>query len=135
LTERITGKRWDEQIRERICTPLGMTRSNTSVNDTPKSDDFAYPYAWRDSALVKIPFRNLDNVGPAGSINSSVDDMLKYVQFRIDQGTAGGRQLLSKASEYQIQQPQMAIVGGGFFGDGTELQTYGLGLLVGPDRG
>src|SRR5438093_811307 len=80
LEEQVTGRTWDELIKERIFTPLGMTRSNTSVTESPKSDDFAYPYGWRDSTLVKLPFRNIAEIGPAGSINSSIEDMLKYIQ-------------------------------------------------------
>src|SRR5687767_4806479 len=33
LTERITGDSWENLIKQRIFTPLGMTRSNTSVRE------------------------------------------------------------------------------------------------------
>lgn len=134
LTERITGRSWEEQIRERIFIPLGMTRSNTSVAESPRSDDFAYPYGWRDSALVRLPFRNIDAVGPAGSINSSVDDMLKYIQFRLNQGSADGRQLLSRENERLMQSPQM-ISGGESDSPELGVGTYGLGVGVSTYRG
>jgi CubicO group peptidase (beta-lactamase class C family) len=137
LAERLSGRSWEELIRERIFTPLGMTRSNTSVTDLPKADDFAYAYAWRDSALVRIPYRNIDAVGPAGSINSSVEDMLRYVQFRIDQGHWNGQQLLSKANEAEMQSGQMVAggPGGSDVWPSIDLVTYGLGLAVGSYRG
>lgn len=133
LTERITGQSWDQQVRDRIFTPLGMAGANTSVDQTPAGPDFSYPYSWNDS-LVRIPFRNLDLVGPAGSINASVEDMLKYIQFRIDQGTANGRRLVSVATERQMQSPQM-VTGGS--SDSPELgySSYGLGLGVSTYRG
>ncbi len=133
LTERITGQSWDAQIREKIFGPLGMTRSNTSVRESPQAGDFAYPYTLRNDSIIRLPFRNVDAIGPAGSINSTVDDMLKYIQFRIDRGS-GERRLLSKESEIQMQSPQM-VSGGISEYDELGLSTYGLGLGVTGYRG
>ena len=36
LTEVITGQKWEEAIRERILQPLGMTRTNFTVEDSQK---------------------------------------------------------------------------------------------------
>lgn len=136
LSEKLSGKSWDDQIRDQIFTPLGMTRSNTTVSESVKSDDFSYPYGLKDSTVVRIPFRQLDAAGPAGSINSSVEEMLKYVQFRIDSGLAGGRQLVSRASVTKMQTP--VIVANGFAGqEGLEIgpTTYALALAVSNYRG
>lgn len=136
LTEQLTGKSWEAQIQDQIFTPLGMSRANTSVLDSQKSDDFSYPYSLQDSAVVRIPFRNIDVAGPAGSINASVEDMLKYVQFRIDSGLANGKQLVSKAQVTKMQTP--VIVANGFTGEeGTELAptTYALAVAVTNYRG
>ncbi len=134
LTERITGVSWDAQIRDRIFMPLGMTRSNTTVTESPSAGDFAYPYTWRDDSLVRLPFRNIDAIGPAGSINSTVDDMLKYIQFRLDRGAAGDRRMVSPASEVQLQSPQM-VSGGSVEYEELGHGTYGLGLGVSTYRG
>lgn len=134
LTEKITGASWDDQIRRRIFEPLGMSRSNTSVRESPQSGDFAYPYVWRNGAPAKLPFRNIDAIAPAGSINSTVEDMLKYLRFRIDQGMSGGKRLLSEANEAQMQNPQMIT---GLPGEDEELgpPAYGLGVGVTTYRG
>ncbi|MFN0180993.1 MAG: serine hydrolase [Gemmatimonadales bacterium] len=136
LTERLGERSWDEQIRQRIFAPLGMTRANTSTNDIVKADDFAFPYAWADGKMVRIPFRNIDHVGAAGSINASIDDMLKYVQFRIDLGMAGGKQLLSAAQAKLMESPQMPIgPDGETLWAGFDLLSYGLGVGTGSYRG
>ncbi|MBL8988557.1 MAG: serine hydrolase [Gemmatimonadetes bacterium] len=134
LVEKISGRGWDELIRDRIFMPLGMLRSNTSVRETPGAGDFAFPYTWRNDSLIRLPFRNIDAVGPAGSINSSVDDMLNYIQFRIDQGQFGGKRLLSEANERLMQSPQMVT---GASVDHPELghAAYGLGVGVSTYRG
>jgi CubicO group peptidase (beta-lactamase class C family) len=134
LTEKITNRSWDALVRERIFTPLGMDRTNSSVNDSPASGDFAYPYTWRSDALVRLPFRNIDAIAPAGSINSSIADMLKYIQFRLDRGNAGGLKLLSLETEKQIQSPHM-LTAGTLEYDEIGVGTYGLGLTVSTYRG
>jgi CubicO group peptidase (beta-lactamase class C family) len=134
LVEQLTNRTWDDLIRERIFTPLGMTRSNTSAREIVKSDDYSFPYVWQNGALVKLPFRNIDAVGPAGSINSSIEEMLKYVQFRMDQGMVGDRRLLSVESETQIQSPQM-VAGGSIDYPELAYSSYGMGLGVSAYRG
>ncbi|KPJ90148.1 MAG: hypothetical protein AMS18_11420 [Gemmatimonas sp. SG8_17] len=134
LVERITGHSWDALIDERIFTPLGMTRSNTSVTVMPQSDDFAYPYLLLDGELTRVPFRNIDNVGPAGSINSSVEEMLSYIQLHLDSGVVAGDTILSERNAVLMQTAQSAV--------GSQDQypeigpaTYALGLGVTTYRG
>lgn len=136
LEEVLTGRSWDDLMRERIFAPLGMSRSNTAITESPKSDDFSWAYGLKDGAIVRIPFRSADHVGPAGSANSSIEDMLKYVQFRIDLGMAGGKRLLSEAQAKEMQSPQMPV---GPAADalwaGFDQTTYGLGVGTGFYRG
>ena len=134
LTERLTGKDWSDLIDDRIFTPLGMDRSNTSVDDSPGSGDFAYPYILRDGVLHKVPFRNLDEVGPAGSINSNVVEMLAYIQTHIEGGAYNGTRLISEESSAQMQTPQFAMPGESEHPEVGPV-SYGLGLRVGTYRG
>src|SRR5215813_2141415 len=66
LSEVITGKTWEENVRERILDPLGMARTNFSVLDSQKDQDFAQPYRKREGKVEKMPFRVISNMGPAG---------------------------------------------------------------------
>jgi len=137
LVERITGQTWEQQLQSRIFTPLGMSRANASANDLPKADDFSWAYDYRDGKVQKIPYRNIDQVGPAGSINASVEDMLKYVRFRIDYGKVGDKQLVSARQDSMMQRPRAVVPGGWTFQGTTEVgpDTYGLGLAVTSYRG
>jgi len=152
LVERITGRSWEDLIRERIFAPLEMRRSNTSVRDLkPDSQDAAVAYVWRDCpgtrttggsaqgtapcGLVRVPYRNIDAVGPAGSINSSVEEMLHYIQFHIDSGAYRGRQLLSKENAREMQTPQMLVGTQEIWPDELGVAAYGLGLSITNYRG
>ena len=134
LTERLTGQDWDGLVDEHIFTPLGMDRSNTSVNDSPGSGDHALPYMLRDGVLKKVPFRNIDNAGPAGSINSNVVEMMAYIQAHMDGGTYNGHRLISEDNSAEMQQPQFAMEGDSEFAE-VGPTSYGLGLRVTTYRG
>lgn len=135
LEEKLVGKKWEAIVRARILGPLGMTRSNFSVNDSQKDANFAYPYGEIDKQVTRIPFRNIAEIGPAGSINSSVSEMIRYVRFHIGQGKHGEKQLLSKKNSAQMQSAQMAMPSRGpQFPELTHM-SYGLGLMVANYRG
>ena len=160
LVERRTGRSWDDLIRERIFAPLEMTRSNTSVRDLPAADDAALGHVWRDCpaekaagmvgtagaagaaapsstecGLVQVPYRNIDAVAPAGSINSDVEEMLHYIQFHIDSGRYNGRAILSKENASLMETPQMLVGDQEIWPDELGVATYGLGLSVTSYRG
>lgn len=134
LVEQLTDEPWDARIDERIFTPLGMARSNTSVRDLAADDDVALPYYLDGDSLVRVPYRNIDAIGPAGSINSSVEEMLRYVQMHLDSGRAGDRQILSAEQIAQMQTAQSAV---GSRDRYAELgpATYGLAVRLGTYRG
>ena len=107
LAERLTGQSWEEAVRARIFTPLGMTGSDFSVKDSQKAPDFATPYAERDDKVVAIPFRDISAIGPAGSINSNVEDMARWLIVQTHKGKIDGKQILSAAVLADIQTPHM----------------------------
>ncbi|HEY6554006.1 MAG TPA: serine hydrolase, partial [Vicinamibacteria bacterium] len=109
LVEQVTGKSWEDNVRERIFQPLGMTNSNFSVHDSRKAPDFALPYREDDEKVELTPFREITNMGPAGSINSSIRDMAKWVQVHLGDGKAGGRQLIGPATLIDIHSPHMVL--------------------------
>ncbi|HXU39359.1 MAG TPA: serine hydrolase [Blastocatellia bacterium] len=86
LTEVITGKTWEEAVRGRILDPLGMKRTDFSVADMQKDSDFAQPYGKKDAKIEKLPFRPITNLAPAGSINSSVNEMARWVTVHLNGG-------------------------------------------------
>ncbi len=134
LAETISGQPWDRMIRDQIFTPLGMTRSLPDTHGFVDADDRSIPYSWRNNAITAVPVRSLDAAGPAGSIVSTVDDMLKYVQFRMAHGRNTSGLHLSVKNEDEMQSAQMVVPGAGYW-PGFDLVSYGLGLAVASYRG
>lgn len=135
LIEHLTGKSWEDSVRERILQPLGMSNTNFSVHDSQKSADFALPYREEDfKYITPIPFRDISMIGPAGSINSSVNDMAKWMQVNLNGGKVDGRQLISPSTLSDIHAPHMLIDAPP---ERPELsrRSYGLGWGVDTYRG
>ena len=72
MVPQVTGKTWDDFLSERIFTPLGMNSTSTSISALKNSNDVAAPHSKFDDKVTAIPYRMIDNIGPAGSINSNV---------------------------------------------------------------
>ena len=131
---------WDDFVQTRIFQPLGMNESDTSAEAAQKYADHATPHEQNpDDSVKAIPWHNIDNAGPAGSINSSARDMAKWITFQLGDGTYQGKRLISAGNMREMHTPQMVIQPGGeiptvFFPDSQQL-SYGLGWFVQDYRG
>jgi CubicO group peptidase (beta-lactamase class C family) len=120
----VEGTTWENLVEQRIFLPLGMTHSNTSVAEIQKTDNFAHPHIPENEKGAEVPF--LDNykavavevpfydyqrfgIGPNGAVNSSVDDMLKYLAFHLADGKVGGKQVVSAAQMQELHRPVTVI--------------------------
>jgi len=131
IAGKVAGTSWDALVKQRIFTPLGMTSSNTSTNDLAGQSDVARPHALVDGKPVPISYRNIDNVGPAGSINSNVVDMAQYLRFHLRDGRYRGTQLLSKRFQDQMETAQsISSPGRDTLLPMVHFDTYGLGLWL-----
>ena len=107
LNESIENTTWEQYIQEKIFTPLNMTNSTFNVEQMKASPDFALPHRTVSGKPVEIPFRDIANVGPAGSINSSVTDMGQWLRLQLNQGTLGGVEVVKKKTLAEIHSPQI----------------------------
>jgi len=112
IAERITGKSWEENIEERFFSPLGMTRSNTSISELKKSDNAAFGYKLgQDSIISKMDYYDIAAMSPAGSINSSVNDMSNWLITWVNKGKYKGQEILPEAYVNEAMSSQMVIRG------------------------
>jgi CubicO group peptidase (beta-lactamase class C family) len=137
---RVSGGTWDQFVQRRIFDPLGMTESDTSSIVAQQSPNHATPHVEeRNGEVVPIPWLNIDDAGPAGSISSSVRDMAKWITFQLGDGVYGGKRLISAKNMREMHTPQMVVSRGSgieriFFPD-AKLLTYGLGWFIEDYRG
>lgn len=137
VIEKITGKSWEDNVKEKIFKPLGMDNSNLSTIDLEKSADHSLAFASTDSTIKAIPYRNIDAMGPAGSINSSAKDMAKWLITWINGGKYNGKEIFSAAYKGDAITSQMAMGGGtpGIENPDLHINGYGLGWMISSYRG
>lgn len=105
----VTDTSWDDFVRARIFTPLGMTTTTTTVRDLPSRTDVATPHGKIDGEVVPIGWRNFDNLGGAGTIISSVSEMAQWIRLQLGHGVYNGTRLLSDSVMREMHQPQTII--------------------------
>jgi CubicO group peptidase (beta-lactamase class C family) len=105
------------------------------------ASDFAdHPQAASPHTLVKgvmapIPVPRIDNLAPAGSIGSSVQDMTRWLRFQLANGQWGGKQLLPAAALQLTRTPQSIMGLDPRDRQPTHFYLYGLGLAINDRAG
>ena len=135
---RATNMSWDDFVRTRIFEPLGMSNSNTSVKPLGGLANVASPHAEIEDQVRPIAYRDIDNIGPAGSINSNVVDMAQWVRLHLGDGEHQGKRLLSSAVVSEMQKPNTIVALEGIAArlyPAANFQTYGLGWFLQDHRG
>ncbi|NEN97169.1 MAG: serine hydrolase [Moorea sp. SIO3I7] len=107
LVGQIAESSWEEFVQQEIFNPLSMADSNFSVVKSQETDDFSLPYREKDDVVKAIPFRNIDAMGPSGSINSNVTDMAKWLLLHQNQGNYEDKQIINPGILTQMYTPQI----------------------------
>jgi len=92
------GTDWDTLIDNRILEPLGMNSTSTSISQAQTDPRLSLGYLW-DEGLQDYkykPMRNIDNIAPAGAINSNVLDMAQWLRLLLGRGEYEGQRLISE---------------------------------------
>ena len=130
IIPKASGKSWEAFLKERIFDPLGMTRTLALSKDLPSASNAAKAYTLVDGKLTLIPYALIDNLAPAGSISSSVNDMSKWVMMQLDNGRANGNQVISTAAIGQTRLPHSILGNGGSMYNRGHFSLYGLGWFL-----
>jgi len=138
LIEAVTGTSWDRFLRERIFNPLGMTTTTTTTRGIEARSDVATPHVLIDGEVTPVGWRDFDNVGGAGAINSNAWEMAQWIRLQLGGGAYEGDRLLSDSVMKEMHTPQTVIRLGEtterLFPD-THFQAYGLGWTLQDYRG
>ena len=138
IAEKITGKSWEENIRERFFEPLEMNRSNLSINELEDSSNAALGYELKkDSIISKMDYYHISGMGPAGSINSSVNEMSNWMIAWINGGKFKEKEIIPESYREEAMSSHMVInasLPDDEFPD-MHLANYGYGWIISSYRG
>jgi CubicO group peptidase (beta-lactamase class C family) len=113
MAERVTGKSWEDLMRDEVFIPLGMT--GTAGFGPPGSrDTVEQPWGHMRLLGAELPVFN-DNppvLGPAGTVHASVADWMKYA--RVHMKNAGPDAAYLKPESFAaLHTPEPGIGGSG----------------------
>ena len=127
LTEKLSGLSWEDYVKENIFQPLGMTGANFSIDAMTETDNFSYGYGEKDDEITRLPYHPLEAIGPAGSINASAADMLKWVELHLGDGQFNSQHFVNKATLSKMHRPHMLMDSPLIGIPGISHTSYGLG--------
>src|SRR4030095_12707336 len=96
------------------------------------------PHSKINDRIQAVSWRNIDNIAPAGSINSNVTDMAQWVRLQLGGGMYEGKRLISSGSMKEMHSSQTVIR---IEGNNERLYpeahflNYGLGWFLSDFRG
>ena len=116
IVEKLTGKGWAENVRDLIFRRLGMSSSSCDKRSFVTAADAATLHHIVDGKIIVLPmgWKYMDWVydyGPAGGINSNLDDMAKWVRMHLSDGLFDGRRIINEESVRYMRYPQTVISG------------------------
>ncbi len=151
IIEVVTGKCYQDALREMLLEPLGLKRSYLDPSDVMTHRFAVGHYGQGKQVNVARPWRLSRSAYPAGGIVCDIPDLLRYARFHLGDGTSeAGTRLLEPASLAAMRTPQVKVWGEAAqwglpwsinISDGVRLLSHGGGtngqvslLLLVPER-
>jgi len=100
IVEKLTGQRFEDFVQQNLFAPIGMKTATyfepaAGATTTLYHGDGKTPYSYWHILLR-----------PAGSINASAKDMAAYVQFYLNRGAVGGKQIVPASDIDRMEVPE-----------------------------
>ena len=88
MLERITSKSWETLMKERLFVPLKMKSAGFGVPGTTGKEDQPWGHIKVSGLLDFIALQedNPEALGPAGTVNCSIEDWGKFISFQLMSG-------------------------------------------------
>ncbi|MDJ0571733.1 MAG: serine hydrolase [Pleurocapsa sp. MO_192.B19] len=112
IIELLSGKTWEEFVREKIFQPLEMHSTVYTVAEMVQQSDVGVPFTEkRDSdEIYQIPYYDeFKAVAPAGAIISNIEDISHWLMALMNDGKYFDRQVLSANILKATLEPAIAL--------------------------
>lgn len=110
VIEKTSGKTWDAFLRERILDPIGMNQTVLSVKSLASRANVALPHApGDDGRLLQLNHSSMDNNAPAAAMQSSVEEMSRWVLLQLNRGELDGKRIFSERQSREMWSMQTII--------------------------
>lgn len=124
IIEEVTGKVWDEAMRELLFTPLGLTHTVTLPEEAIMHSAAVGHVDAGDGQVIAPVWALPRSLGPAGLITASAEDVLAFARLHLAGGMAGEDQVLSAETAADMQAFHAEVPDKHVLGD-----SWGLGWI------
>jgi CubicO group peptidase (beta-lactamase class C family) len=113
----------DAVLRQELLEPLGMKDTSYTAEAIESAANHAKGHRWTPEGAIEVPFTQLFpyDFGGAGDINSTVDDMARWVRLQLGNGTLEGRRIVSPEGLAFTRTPKVAL---------SDKASYALGWVI-----
>lgn len=133
IVETLSGVPWEQYLRTRLLTPLGMSRSNLSVQEMMADADHSGAYERRDGVIRPVAQRPVTAMAPAGAINSCARDLTRWLLAQLGGGHIDGQAVMSADTVRRQHEPHTVLPEDRTFPESSR-HAYGLGWMLGRYR-
>ncbi len=133
---KVTGKPWEVYIYDSILAPLGMFTTQALGRNMDKMPYAAKPYTTSFSKEIQeLPYNNVDNLAPAGSMVSNVKDLTSWLLMQLDSGRYNGKVVLPWSVVRRTRDMSTVISSRKSASKPTHFSGYGLGVFINDYNG
>ncbi len=100
-----SGKNWNQYIRDTFFNPLGMSRTQTSIDGLKGLENVATPHKYIDGKHTAIKWATWNNSGAAGGIISSVHDMSQWMMLHLNHGVWKSDTIFKRSTQDELWYP------------------------------
>ncbi|MEO6302817.1 MAG: serine hydrolase domain-containing protein [Bacteroidia bacterium] len=121
---------WDDYLKCHFFIPLEMKNTSSLQKDFFAATHASKAYSMIDTSIVEVEAMKLDNLGPAASISSTVNDMSKWLLMQLANGKYNNKQVLPTDVIANTRRSNIIVGDGEGNGNGNNFETYGLGWFL-----
>jgi CubicO group peptidase (beta-lactamase class C family) len=113
----------DTVLRQELLEPLGMKDSTYTAEAIQAAANHAEGYRWTPNGTIAVPFTQLFpyDFGGAGDINSTIEDMARWVRLQLADGAFEGRRIVSAETLTYTRTAKVAV---------SDKMSYALGWII-----
>jgi CubicO group peptidase (beta-lactamase class C family) len=132
----VTDTTWESFVKVHLLDPLHMNHTSASWSFLTHDANAATAHTVINDTIIKIPYSNVENIGPCASFNSCVKDLSNWLLMQLDSGRFEGNRIVPFAVLRETWRSQMIVnePGDPLFPT-KHFSTYGLGWFLGDYSG
>jgi CubicO group peptidase (beta-lactamase class C family) len=138
ITEKLTGKTWEENVENSLFKPLRMTNSTIGVKSLEQNSNVSLGYNTSGNTVEQVAYFDIAAMSPAGGINSTARDMGNWLLTWINKGRFDKEQVLPEQYVLEAMSPH-AVMPRGYLPDeefaGMYTAGYGYGWMISDYKG